>query len=460
MSRAFSGSAIRNKLISLSGIDRTVSLGLLNRSWSLISGLATMVLIASFFSEEQQGYYYTFYSLLAMQIFVELGMSGVITTFASHEFAELRWGNHGTIVGDSRALDRFIELVSRTVRLFVIAAVVLLVALVPAGLIFLKRGGIADPDFSWQLPWILAVVSAAVNLVSIPIFSAIMGSGDVDAVNYREFLGGIAGSLLAWLVIILHGGLYAFCAVSCGNIIVTWIYLIKYKSHLLGMVWTRLREPSETRAALSWKEEVWPLQWRIALSWMSGYLIFQLFNPVLFYYHGPIIAGQMGMTLNVSAALLVVAMTWVNVRSPEFGRLIAVRDWTALDRLFARVVKQSMGIVVAGGTILWLSLLFLQQYTKIGARLLPPSVALWLIVTYWILTLVSGLAVYLRAHKKEPFLVLSVAGAIIQGTATWFFGMRYAAEGAAVAFFAVNLVNLPAAYHVWKRCRKEWHEAT
>lgn len=33
---------------------------------------------------------------------------------------------------------------------------------------------------------------------------------------------------------------------------------------------------------VSWKTEIWPLQWRIALSWLSGYFIFQLFTPILF----------------------------------------------------------------------------------------------------------------------------------------------------------------------------------
>ena len=44
-------------------------------------------------------------------------------------------------------------------------------------------------------------------------------------------------------------------------------------------------------------QEIFPFQWKIALSWISGYLIFQLFNPVLFATEGSKIAGQMGMTM-------------------------------------------------------------------------------------------------------------------------------------------------------------------
>lgn len=462
MSSAFTWKEVVDKVFRVAGIDRTVSYGLLNRSWMLVSGVLTMLLIASLFSVEQQGYYYTFYSLLAMQIFVELGLSSVIATFASHEFAELHWGKGGSITGDIRALHRYVELVSRTVRWFAVAAIVMTIVLVPAGLIFLKRGHIADFAFSWQVPWVLAVIGTAINLISIPFLSAIMGSGEVDAVNYREFLGGVAGSLCSWIVIASHGGLYAFFALSCGNIIVTWIYLATYKPRLLGMVWDWIRSSGKNASAagnvIFWQQEVWPLQWRIALSWVSGYLIFQLFNPVLFYYHGPIVAGQMGMTLNASAAILVIAMTWINVRSPEFGRFIAVKEWSDLDRLFSRIMKQSMGIVVAGGVALWVCLLILQRRTMLGQRFLPAHEALWLIGAYWILTFVSGMAVYLRAHKKEPYLVLSILGAFLQGLATWFFGRHYSAQGAAAAFFTINLITFPVAYYIWQRCRDEWHD--
>ena len=449
----------RDQLLNVLGIDRAVRYTLFNRSWMLASGLLTMVFIAGYFSVEQQGYYYTFYSLLAMQIFVELGMSGVIATFASHEFAALQWGEKGEIHGDPLAMNRFIDLVSKTVKWFGIAAIVLMFVLIPAGLLFFSKGQVSAVAFAWQLPWVLAVIGTAINLLSIPFFSAIMGSGDVVAVNYRELIGGLVGSLLSWAVIALGGGLYAFCVVSCCNIIVTWVYLVRYKPRLLTMVWNRIREKErrETKNDISWRQEVWPLQWRTAIAWAFGYLSAQLFNPVLFYYHGPVIAGQMGMTLNASAAMLVIATTWINARTPEFAKLIAVRQWSELDRMFSKVTKQCIGVVSFGGISLLAIMTLLHTYTNFGQRFLPVSQAAFLVGSYWILTIVSTMAVYLSAHKKEPYLTLSVVGAIVQGAATWYFGMRYGAMGAASSFFIISLISFPFPYYIWRRCRAEWH---
>ena len=75
-------------------------------------------------------------------------------------------------------------------------------------------------------------------------------------------------------------------------------------------------------------KEVWAFQWRIAVSWLCGYFIFQLYNPVLFAYHGAVTAGQMGMSLSLANALISVAISWVNTKAAPFGAMIAGREYS------------------------------------------------------------------------------------------------------------------------------------
>ena len=70
----------------------------------------TLLVIASYFSPELQGYYYTFNSVLTLQVFVTLGLSAVIVQFAAHEWSKLDLGKRGEIVGDSVALSRLMSL--------------------------------------------------------------------------------------------------------------------------------------------------------------------------------------------------------------------------------------------------------------------------------------------------------------------------------------------------------------
>src|SRR3989338_2896675 len=88
------------------GVDRAVLLGILTRLWSIVAAPLTMLLIAYKFSPQLQGYYYTFFSMIAFQLFIELGLSNVIMQFASNEWAGLSFDKAGRIVGNKDALSR------------------------------------------------------------------------------------------------------------------------------------------------------------------------------------------------------------------------------------------------------------------------------------------------------------------------------------------------------------------
>lgn len=458
---------IKNKLIlrllHFAGIDRAIGYGVLTRIWGLIAGPISIFIIALRFSREQQGFFYTFSSLLAMQMFFELGLTGVVSTFTSHEFVNLRWGAHGEINGDSVSIRRFTDLLSKTSKWFGVASLILIAGLIPAGFFFFDYGQRVVLDFSWRLPWILAVIGTALNLSIMPFFAVIMGSGDVATVNYRELIGIVVGSCISWLIIWFNGGLYAVFAVSFGNIIISYAYLIKQKPKLLELTWEAIYNPKRglsRHETISWWSEIWPIQWKIAISWISGYFLLQLFTPILFHYHGATIAGQMGMTLSASTALLGINLTLMNAKYPEFGRLIAIQDWTNLDLIFHKVQTQSLLALISGSVLGCGLLWFLQTYyPSLGNRFVPSTQAGLLFITISLVGFINGFATYLRAHKKEPFTILLVVTALIQSGAVWYFGKYYSSLGTILAYLLVTLfVSLPAAYYIWQKCRTTWHD--
>jgi hypothetical protein len=88
------------------GIDHAIAFTILARGWGSLAGIITVALIARFLSRAQQGYYYTFGSLIALQIVFELGFSFVILQMASHERAHLTFLPGGLISGNPAAYSR------------------------------------------------------------------------------------------------------------------------------------------------------------------------------------------------------------------------------------------------------------------------------------------------------------------------------------------------------------------
>ena len=449
------------KILRFLGFDRAVSFGILARLWSLLAGPVTMLVIATGFSPVEQGFYYTFSSLLALQVFFDLGLMFVISQFTSHEFVHLTWGARGNVEGEPAALKRFTDLLCKTVLWFGVAALLMIAVLVPAGLIFFSQKGAVN--FSWRLPWVLAVVGTALNLFVMPFFAIIMGSGDVVTANKRDLAGTVLSSLLCWLVIGFHAGLYAAFAVNLGGLAIAWGYLLSKRPQLVASAFQGIfgkGRDARKELGLSWWGEIWPMQWRMAVSSGAVYFMYQLFTPVLFHYHGPVVAGQMGMSMSVANALLAGSITVMNAKAPQYGKLVAVRDWNGLDSLFSKTLKQTVMLVTAGAAvgiaIIWL----LQVYSMYGHRFLPFEQAALLFGSICLQTIYGSLGIYLRSHKQEPLMYVSVFASVIQGATTWYLGKKYASLGVTVGYISVTACFiLPYVLIVWWRFRKRWHRS-
>jgi hypothetical protein len=89
---------------------------------------------------------------------------------------------------------------------------------------------------------------------------------------------------------------------------------------------------------------------------------------------------------------------------------------------------------------------------------LPPlPTGLFLLATV-LLQISYTQSTYLRAHKQEPMLGLSVLTGLLIGLSTVVLGKYYGAMGMAVGYLAVvTLVALPLGTVIWYHCRAEWH---
>ena len=118
------------------GIDRAVFFAISGKIWTMAAGLITTLLIASFFPPELQGYYYTFFSVQAMQVFAELGLGTVITAYASHEWSKLGFDTQCKLTGDPDAKSRLISLGRFALRWYLVAGITVAIFLTIGGFIF------------------------------------------------------------------------------------------------------------------------------------------------------------------------------------------------------------------------------------------------------------------------------------------------------------------------------------
>jgi hypothetical protein len=441
------------------GLDRAIAFTLLGRGWASLAGVGTLALITRFLTPAEQGYYYTFYSLVALQVVFELGFSIVILQSASHEAAHLALHPDGTITGPVECHARLASVLQKSVRWYTTAAVIMGTVLLPAGIFFFSRQTATHPSaqpVSWLGPWLLIAFATCITFQIDPTFSFVEGCGYVPEVARVRLGQAMLGTCMGWFAMLLHHGLYAPGLIVLGQAIVGLRFIYSRRRLLRPLMKHVVAEHR-----IDWGAEIWPFQWRIAVSWLAGYFIFQLFNPILFAFRGPIEAGQMGMSLNVCGTLSSMAVAWMATKAAPFGKMVARNEFAQLDTLFFRSLMQSTVAAALAAAAVWSTLVLLRSWQiPFALRLLPPLPLAMLLFTTVCNIVVSGQAVYLRAHKQEKFMTISILAALWTVPAALVLGRWYGAFGIAIEYLCGTVViGLGCGTYIFLKYRRLWHGA-
>jgi len=440
------------RVTRLLGVNSAVTYAVAARIWQLLSSPITGALIIFCFSPGVRGYYFVFLSLLQLQTFVELGTQWAILYVASHEWAQLGLQEDGRIVGDETALSRLASMTRLARNWFVAAAVLFVVIAGTAGLVIFSQKG---ANVAWFAPWVSLVLLAGAGLVLSPYISVLEGCDQMATVNVFRLRQAVTGSLVVWSAILLGAELWVGLVALGMQVLWEVLLLARFRKF-----WQSLPAGGE---AFPWRREVWPLQWRLAVQSIFRYFAFGLFSTVTFIYHGEILAGRVGMTWMVLTALQQAAFAWIRTRAPTFGALITRKEYVALDRLFCHLTAVSMAMYFLALTLfcvaIWLVNLWEDPVSRtLSTGLLPLKPTIIFSVAMLLAHLAQCFGVYLRAHKRDPLLWLTVVANSIIGLLVWQVGGRFGILPAAVSFLTViALITVPGTTLIWLRCRTEWH---
>lgn len=440
------------------GVDGAVAYTFLARIVGIVGSAGTVLLIARYLTPVEQGYYYTLLSLVALQMVFELGFGFVIQQLAAHECVHLELRADGEVKGDPVAYARLASTLQLAVRWFTAASLAMGPILAPLGMFFFARHASSGAtQVEWVGPWLLAVASAMAGLWCQPFYSLMEGCGQVRAVAALRMRQAVAGMTLAWTAMLLHRGLFAPALVLLGQLVAGLFFLAKRRRLLMGL----LRHPAR-EAAIDWSREVWPFQWRIAVSWMCSYFTIQVFIPIIFALRGPVEAGQMGMSLSITGYMTSLVLPWITTKATPFGRLIAQKEFRQLDRLFFRTLGQALAIfsLIAFAAGVGAALLTVVA-PKLSSRLVSPQLFAVLLLAAGANCVVQSLATLLRSFKREPFLRQSLAVAAFTLVLARLTASRWGNTGVTLSYLAVTAgIALPSALTIFLRTRRCYLAAT
>lgn len=371
----------------------------------MFGGLLIILCISIFLTPNEQGYFYTLNSLIALQVFFELGLNLVIIQFSSHEMKHLQWSANGTLEGDEIAEGRIKSLARLVALWFIVVSLVLIVIVIPSGILFFQNQGDSESPLLINVIWSTTVVAVSAAMLINGLLALLEGCHKVAEANKIRSLMNLAN--IFGICISLYAGL-GLMSVAVGAALSVLIGLLRINKRFLNF-YSFLFSKKPLKTTLNWKEEIFPFQWRIALSWMSGYLAFQIYNPVIFKVDGSIIAGQMGMSLQIILAINGLTGAWITSKMPYFGTLISQNKYLELNKLFRKLFIKSF-IVNIILVFIFCALIYTAGVFNLNIvqRLLSINNLIILSIACIANHVTFCLACYLRAHLREPLLKVSI----------------------------------------------------
>jgi hypothetical protein len=418
--------------------------------WKGISGLITLFLISLFLTQEEQGYWFTMASIAALMMFADLGFFTITLQFSAHEFAYLKFEKN-SVVGDEEHRRRLASLFVFCLRWVILMVSVAFPVILVLGLIFISR---KSTDVHWVAPWIVYTAGTTLTFLTSALLYFIEGCDSVAAIQKIRLFTAVLAAVLLWGVLGLGWGLHALSISVLGSaLFASCVILRGYGRLFLDLI-------GVSRAhRYAWKEQFFGLLWKYALSWSSGYFIFQIYTPLMFQFHGPVEAGKVGLSITLWMGVFSVASAWIYAVTPQLNMYVSQSDWRNLDALFTKHLMLSVVTFLTCGAAVLACTHILKGRLALIDRLVSMTSMSLLAAAWFFQLIVSSLAVYLRAHKQEPLVFPSIVSAIYVAATTAVCAEYLDARYFFLGWLSSCIWGVPWVFYIFLTKRRSWQHA-
>jgi hypothetical protein len=439
--------APRTPIARLRELPAAVVYSLLFRCIQVSAGFLTIPLVLLFLTPAEQGYYYTFLGIAALQSFLELGFAIVITMFAAHEWHHLSLSRENGITGSPEALSRLSSLVKIVFRYFSISAGLFLVFSLIVGYLTLDGEVGASVLQTWTPLSVYLALTAIVFWLT-PVLNIIEGCNQVAAVARFRSCQILLSYTVMWVALAAGAKLWALPTLAACQVVAITTYLGLHQKPFLRPFQMPAGGPR-----IDWKQDLLPMQWRIGVQGLFSYFSFPFYTTFAFWTLGAVTAGRVGLTLQLVSGIQTLGLVAISARGAEFGLLAAASRHSELRQRCRNATALAAGIVLAGFAALTAGLWGARHlFPEIGGRVL--GIGLTLILALGVLATlpVQGIALFLRAHKIERLTVVGLLSGVLYG-AVGAASIHFAGElGLVISYLAVTaLFTLPMTVYIARK---------
>jgi len=419
-------------------LDRKVLTGLVAKAISMLAGPIGAFITVWTLSVENQGLYYVFGSLLALRAFFELGAGTSVIQLSAH----------ARILGDNSSETKlnpsFIAAVNQWMN-----RVSLLYAILAGlgGLLFLYTK--YNNDYFTLSAWIAFIVVSALQFSSEGRWGMLQGVDKVSEANILRIKNNFIQYFIQWALLLIGFGLFSFCIAS----------LIAYFSQEYRFrktyKWLYASDKNQLVSEINkYKVEMISLIKRASQTYIAGYFVLQVQQPICFYFLGASSSAKLGFTQAVGSSLIGISSIWLASNFPKLSHLVADSDVTQARQLFSSRLKILILVAILGAIVSFFCIITLKNMPRFSDRLLSNQDSIILLLSMTIQAVAMGFIYWPRAFKVEPFVPVAYTQMIATPLLYLILVKQFGLTGAVLASISTWVIGFTGialiSYNYWK----------
>jgi hypothetical protein len=427
--------------------DQEILTSFLYRLSQLITGLILIFILPFKLSDIEQGLFFTFLSITALQVLFELGINQVIILTAANYFGRLSSSVELSLANEVGV--RLQGFHRKIKKVFFWISILFFIFTLLFGFYFFSISEEVSSSH-WEIPWLFLVLFTSLNLYITAQICFFEGLGKVTSINKMRIIQSLVSSLLIIFLMYTAIPLFSVMALPFVSFVTNYLWILLNSNHLNLIMPDGFQ--NDEAFTYPWMQEIFSLQWRVALTWISGYFVFYFFTPVIFVIYGPVAAGQFGLCFNIVRSLSTISLSWITPKLPELSKLFGEKNYNTFN---ANYFKYSFSS--ASSAFLFLSCAFffivLLNYIEVDFTnrfLSVPAMFLLCLIGFADIIL-HNLALYTRAQSIEPMFLISLLSAATVILIS-FIGNLYSLDILLfIRALALCAVIIPCAYIIFRK---------
>lgn len=360
----------------------------------LLAGPITLLLISKNLNSEQIGFYYTFFSLVAMQQLAELGLGHTLRQFIVHAYKL----EADTWTHESKA--KIKAYISFGFKWFAAVALFLIVVVAPAGWLYYSD---YNGTVNWRSPWLMLIGVSVFVTSLIPVQILLEATQNQKRVYQVQSVSALVNSVANWVLISFGTGLYTIpLALTISNIVFYALLSRHTKKYYMALRDVRISANTSTVF-----KELWPLLSRVSIVWGIGFLFWNGFNLISFKIYDGDFAGKVIFTIALARAGFGLAESVFSSQLTVISYKIAQGNIKQAHKYSRKYQLLAILILLLGYTCFlifghaWPDFFLMQKTVHAQYAL---SIFIFFIFVLYLVTHNN----FIRCFKVEPFVFVSI----------------------------------------------------